>query len=60
MIDQTIDIVTRLRVMAKYCDHGAPNGGGPMGPDPSPKQCKRCSNIAEAATEIERLRNNND
>lgn len=50
------DIVTRLRAKAKLCDHGNPNGGGPMGPDPSSATCRWCPILTEAADTIEQLR----
>lgn len=47
------DIVTRLKVMAKYCNHGYPNGAGPMGPDPT--ECRSCNNIREAVKHMSEL-----
>jgi len=58
------DIVTRLRQHALMCDHGFPNGGGPMGPDPT--ECASCRRSQQAAdlieaqqAEIERLQKEN-
>lgn len=48
-----IDIVTRLRQKAQWCDHGYRNGGGPMGPKPT--ECSACRQAVFVADEIERL-----
>ena len=48
------DIGKQLRQHALMCNHGFPNGGGPMGPDPT--ECALCRRSKQAADEIERLR----